>query len=79
MAVRSRPAAVPAAAPATLGAVDEEMRRIADECYDHACRLLTEHRPELDALATALLEREALEEDEAHRVAGIPRIPRPKV
>ncbi len=62
-----------AAAPATLDAVDAEMRRIVDECYEHACRLLTEHRPQLDALAEALLERETLEEDEAYRTAGIPR------
>jgi cell division protease FtsH len=62
-----------AAAPATLDAVDAEMRRIVDECYEQACRLLTEHRPQLDALAEALLERETLEEDEAYRTAGIRR------
>ncbi|MCQ4046089.1 ATP-dependent zinc metalloprotease FtsH [Streptantibioticus rubrisoli] len=65
-----------AAAPATLDAVDAEMRRIVDECYEQACRLLTEHRPQLDALAEALLERETLEEDEAYRTAGIPRAER---
>ena len=43
------------AAPATLDVVDHEMRRIVDECYEEACRLLREHRPKLDALAEALL------------------------
>ncbi|MEU7282731.1 ATP-dependent zinc metalloprotease FtsH [Streptomyces sp. NPDC045431] len=62
------------AAPATLDAVAHEMRRIVDECYEHACRLLQEHRPKLDALAAALLENETLEEAEAYRAAGIPRL-----
>lgn len=66
-----------AAAPATLDAVDAEMRRIVDECYEEACRLLTAHRAQLDALAKALLERETPEEAEAYRTAGIPRPDRP--
>lgn len=62
------------AAPATLDRVDEEMRRIVDECYESALRQLREHRDKLDALAGALLENETLEEAEAYRVAGIPRL-----
>ncbi|GGZ47328.1 ATP-dependent zinc metalloprotease FtsH [Streptomyces inusitatus] len=62
------------AAPATLDVVDHEMRRIVDECYDTACRLLRENRARLDALAAALLESETLEEDAAYRAAGIPRL-----
>ncbi|MEU6863151.1 ATP-dependent zinc metalloprotease FtsH [Streptomyces sp. NPDC046876] len=61
------------AAPATLDAVDVEMRRIVDECYAEACRLLREHRPKLDALAEALLEHETLDEAAAYATAGIPR------
>ncbi|MDN3294241.1 ATP-dependent zinc metalloprotease FtsH [Streptomyces ficellus] len=62
------------AAPATLDAVAEETRRIVDECYESACRLLQEHRPRLDALAAALLENETLDEEAAYRAAGIPRL-----
>ncbi|GAA0326237.1 ATP-dependent zinc metalloprotease FtsH [Streptomyces polychromogenes] len=62
------------AAPATLDAVDHEMRRIVDECYEEACRLLTEHRPKLDALAEALLAAETLDEHAAYEAAGIPRL-----
>ncbi len=62
------------AAPATLDAVDVEMRRIVDECYVEACRLLREHRPKLDALAEALLARETLDEAAAYAAAGIPRL-----
>ncbi|MFF3622300.1 ATP-dependent zinc metalloprotease FtsH [Streptomyces sp. NPDC002467] len=62
------------AAPATLDAVDHEMRRIVDECYVEACRLLREHRPKLDALAEALLANETLDETAAYAAAGIPRL-----
>ncbi|MEU6442760.1 ATP-dependent zinc metalloprotease FtsH [Streptomyces sp. NPDC047046] len=63
-----------AAAPATLDTIDEEMRRIVDECYAHALRTLQEHRGQLDALAGALLESETLDEADAYRAAGIPRL-----
>ncbi|MER5887365.1 ATP-dependent zinc metalloprotease FtsH [Streptomyces sp. NPDC001941] len=62
------------AAPATLDTVDGEMRRIVDECYDDACRLLRENRDKLDALSEALLAAETLEEAEAYRAAGITRL-----
>jgi cell division protease FtsH len=56
-----------------LDAVDEEVRRITDECYAEARRLLRENRDKLDAIATQLLERESLDEPEIYRAAGIPR------
>ncbi|MET9374164.1 ATP-dependent zinc metalloprotease FtsH [Streptomyces sp. NPDC003035] len=62
------------AAPATLDTVAEEMRRIVDECYESAVRQLRENRDRLDALATALLAEETLEEDAAYRAAGITRL-----
>lgn len=62
------------AAPATLDAVDGEMRRIVDECYEDACRLLRENRHRLDSLAAALLEHETLDEAAAYRAAGIARL-----
>ncbi|MGY5055846.1 ATP-dependent zinc metalloprotease FtsH [Streptomyces sp. 900105755] len=63
-----------AAAPQTLDVIDTEMRRIVDECYDEARRKLQDHRPQLDALAQALLENETLEEADAYRIAGITRL-----
>ncbi|MFC5805663.1 ATP-dependent zinc metalloprotease FtsH [Streptomyces formicae] len=62
------------AAPATLDAVDHEMRRIADECYESACRQLRDNRDRLDALAEALLVHETLDEEAAYRAAGIARL-----
>lgn len=63
-----------AAAPGTLDSIDHEMRRIVDECYEEACRKLREHRGQLDALAEALLVNETLDEAEAYRIAGVPRM-----
>ncbi|MGV9698237.1 ATP-dependent zinc metalloprotease FtsH [Streptomyces sp. NPDC003470] len=63
-----------AAAPGTLDAIDDEMRRVVDECYDEAVRKLRDHRRQLDALAEALLARETLDEAEAYRIAGITRL-----
>jgi cell division protease FtsH len=64
-------------APATRELVDEEVRRIVDECYDEAVATLTEHRDQLDALARALLEKETLVEDDAYAAAGIARAEAP--
>ncbi|HVG99581.1 MAG TPA: cell division protein FtsH, partial [Miltoncostaeaceae bacterium] len=59
--------------PHTQELVDEEVRRIVEECYADALRLLTANRERLTALAEALLERETLDEADAYEVAGIPR------
>ncbi|CAM5701312.1 Signal recognition particle 54 kDa protein [Streptomyces alboniger] len=70
-----RPAGVRArGGPGDPRTIDGEMRRIADECYESACRQLRDHRGRLDALAAALLENETLEEAHAYRVAGITRM-----
>jgi cell division protease FtsH len=61
--------------PETRELVDKEIRRIVEECYADAMRLLRAHREQLDALAAALLERETLDEPDAYRVAGIERRP----
>jgi cell division protease FtsH len=61
------------AAPATKQLVDEEVRRIVDDCYAEAVETLREHREQLDRLAQTLLLRETLDEDEAYTAAGIRR------
>ncbi|HNV02876.1 MAG TPA: ATP-dependent zinc metalloprotease FtsH [Vicinamibacterales bacterium] len=58
---------------ALLNAVDEEIRRITDECYAEARRLLRENRGKLDAIVARLLERESLDEPEIYDAAGIAR------
>jgi cell division protease FtsH len=60
-------------APATKELVDQEVRRIVEDCYAEALATLQDHREQLDALARTLLERETLDEDDAYRAAGIRR------
>ncbi len=56
-----------------LDAVDEEVRRITDECYAEARRLLRENRAKLDAIVAQLLIHESLDEPEVYAAAGIDR------
>ena len=58
-----------------LDAVDEEVRRITDECYADARRLLRENRHKLDAIVVQLLAQESLDEPEIYAAAGITRPP----
>ena len=51
--------------------VDEEARRIVDECFVEAHSLLTEHRDKVDSLANALLEHETLDEEGIHAAIGL--------
>ncbi len=56
---------------AMLDAVDDEVRRIADECYAEAVDLLHENRDKLDGIVEQLLIHETLQEDEIYAAAGI--------
>jgi cell division protease FtsH len=60
---------------ATATLIDEEVKRIADECFERATKLLAANRDRLDALAHELLERDSLNEDEILRVTGLPAAP----
>jgi cell division protease FtsH len=57
-----------------LSAVDEEVRRLIDGCFEDAKRLLHEHRPQLDRIAEELLEHETLDEAEVYAAASIERV-----
>jgi cell division protease FtsH len=65
------PGATPASGP-TQELVDKEVRRIVDEAEDEVIELLGRERDRLEALATALLDRETLDQIEAYEVAGVP-------
>ncbi len=56
-----------------LTAVDREVRRIIEECYEEARRLLREHRAQLDGIVTELLEHETLDQAQVYAAAGIAR------
>jgi cell division protease FtsH len=57
-----------------LDAVDHEVRRIIDECYQEAERLLEENRRRLDNIAERLLIHETLDEPDIYAAAGIERV-----
>ena len=54
--------------PETRAAMDQEVHALLERLYDEARELIRAHRPALDALAQALLERETLTGEEAMRV-----------
>ena len=63
------------ASPETQRIVDEEVRRIVADAQGEVVTLLTENRARLDALASALLEHETLDEEDAYAAAGVTRPP----
>jgi cell division protease FtsH len=77
VAVVPRDGAGPFAAPETSAdtqrLVDEEVRRVVEESHEQVLALLRENRAKLDSLASALLEHETLDEDDAYAAAGVPR------
>jgi cell division protease FtsH len=58
---------------ATAQIVDEEVRRLIEECHAEAVRILREHRPQLDSLSARLVAAETLDEADAYAAAGIDR------
>src|SRR3954452_25003081 len=61
--------------PETQRLVDEEIRRIVDQCESEVRELLEQNRDRLDSLAHALLEHETLDTAEAYEAAGVPPPP----
>jgi ATP-dependent Zn protease len=47
---------------------DQEQARLTDEAYVEAIRLLQKHRPVLDRIARALLEKETLDREELNQL-----------
>ena len=62
---------------ATAQLIDEEVRRISEECLADAEKLLQSHRAQLDALARALLKSDSLDEAEILEVTGVKPQPGP--
>jgi len=48
--------------------IDKEIRRIIDECYEHARTIVAEHRDKLERVAKVLIEKESLEGEDLERV-----------
>jgi cell division protease FtsH len=52
--------------------VDEEVRRIVESAHQEVTQLLSEHRQQLESLASELLKHETLDAPEAYAAAGVP-------
>ena len=50
--------------------IDSEIRRVIDEAYNSASRVLREHRDELDMISNLLVERESVDRDEFEALLG---------
>jgi cell division protease FtsH len=61
---------------ATADAIDAEVQRLLEDAAGEANRLLRAHRPQLDALAAALLEQETMDEPAIRLATGLLVIPR---
>jgi cell division protease FtsH len=59
-------------AEATQAAIDEEVSRLLRQAEERATGLLKDHRSELDALVSLLLEKETVDGSEVYRLAGRP-------
>jgi cell division protease FtsH len=60
---------------ATAQLIDDEMRRIVEECQAEAEKTLADHRSQLDTLAQSLLRNDSLDEAEILKVTGLPPAP----
>ncbi len=58
-------------APATLAAIDQEVKEILETSYQKVMRLLTEHKNKLDIIAQTLLEKEELSAEEIYTLIGM--------
>ncbi|MFH1201391.1 MAG: ATP-dependent zinc metalloprotease FtsH [Candidatus Omnitrophota bacterium] len=59
---------------ATAKVIDEEIRRIVDNAYFEARKLLEENQDKMKLLADTLLEREVLDGAEVRRILGFPEL-----
>jgi len=58
----------------TAKIIDQEVKKIVDECYENAKAVLTEHKKDLELLATTLLEKEVMDDDEVKRLLKLENI-----
>ncbi|MFC1593752.1 ATP-dependent zinc metalloprotease FtsH [Candidatus Omnitrophota bacterium] len=56
---------------ATAKVIDEEVRRIIDQCYERAVKLLKEHQDQLKLLAENLIEKEILDVEKVKVLLGL--------
>jgi cell division protease FtsH len=50
--------------------IDEEVRKLIEDCYEKAKNILNEHRDQLNAIAELLLKKEIVYKDEIEKIIG---------
>lgn len=55
----------------TARIIDEEVKKIVNECYDTAKNKLLENKDKLDLLATELMKKETMDENEVRKLLGL--------
>jgi cell division protease FtsH len=55
--------------------IDEEVRRLVDQCYGQAHQIILRERAKLEAIATRLLEKEVLDANEVKQLVGVAAAP----
>jgi cell division protease FtsH len=61
----------------TAQRIDAEVKKILDQCYEDAIRILTEHRDQLETVTAKLLECETLDRQQFGELIGLPASPEP--
>ena len=61
----------------TAKQIDEEVRSLVTSAYNHAKKLLMEHRDQMDTLAKTLVEKEVIDIDEARALLNMPAPEKP--
>jgi len=64
--------------PDTAKLIDDEIRRISDECYGDAEKLLTDNRDILESMKDALMEYETIDADQVHDLMARRKVRPPK-
>ena len=60
----------------TAQIIDEEIRKIIDDCYQETYALIEKNKPLLDKLSARVLEKETLDEEEIRVICGLaPAVP----
>ncbi len=57
----------------TAEAIDQEVRRIIEDCYSRAAKLIKQNRDKLELLATTLLEKETMDGRDVEKLLGLER------
>lgn len=72
-------AANPDYSPEIAFEIDKEIRRIIDDAWDKAKKILEEHRNRLDLIAKTLIENETIEKEDLKKLLEGKRLPKPKL